>query len=246
VAVDTAVGGVSESTWQMAAARYGWWVAPAIRPEFAVGLESWKDGRRFLTISTRSEARFLDDRLRLQLSASEAISPADGPSYRSAGARSMLASSLGLQRASWSLRVGADWVSVDAPLGAWPLVNRGMDRAVTLRAEPSIEGSAMQARAMGRAIVHAGVGADHPIGAVGPLTVAVGAFVDGAEVMLPAQPTIGNRSYLDGGGGVRLGLAGGAWGTVRLDLAWGLLADRGAALSVGYHEEWPPWSRTAR
>lgn len=246
VAVDTGIHGVTEDTWQKAVGRYSWWSSPNFRPEFALGVESWNGARRYVQVSTRTEFRLMGDRVRTQVAALQATALHDHPSYRSAGLRAWWASSPGLRRATWSARLGADWVSADAPLGTWPLVNRSMDRAVPLRAEPAIEGSAMAARATGRAVLHGGLGADHPIGDVGPFTIALGIFLDAARVTSPAQSNVGDRHYLDGGGGVRVGLGRGALGVVRFDLAWGLLSEQRFGVSVGYHKEWPPWSRTSR
>ena len=247
VAVDTAGAGVVEDSWHEVLARFGWWRSSNLRPAFAVGLESWNDERRYVALSTQTELRLARDRGRLLLAATQALAVADHPSYQLAALRSIWVSSPMLQRTSWSARLGADWSSATAPIGTWPLLNGGLDRAVPLRAEPDIAGSTMAARATGRLIVHGGLSADQPLADAGPLTIGVGMFVDAARVDLSAQAGVGSRNYLDGGAGVRVGLGRGALGVVRLDLAWGLLRnDRRFGVSVGYHKEWPPWSRTSR
>jgi hypothetical protein len=89
-------------------------------------------------------------------------------------------------------------------------------------------------------MAHGGVAADHPIRRIGLIVVATGAFLDGADVIEPADGSGKNRFYLDAGAGLRIGIADGHLGVLRIDVARGL-ADRRSAVTIGVHRSWPPW-----
>ncbi len=89
---------------------------------------------------------------------------------------------------------------------------------------------------------HAGLAGDHPLARVGPLAVAAGAFLDAARVMTSTGESP-NRWFLDGGVGLRIGIAEGQLGVLRLDLATALSGDRRSALTIGIHPNWPRFGR---
>ncbi|HUG27400.1 MAG TPA: hypothetical protein VMK53_03815, partial [Gemmatimonadales bacterium] len=168
------------------------------------------------------------------------------PSWRRGGARVMWASSLGLNQAAWSARLGGDWTSAGTPLGAWPVAGGNLSRAIPLRAEPAPRADLLAGRAAGRSILHGGVAGDLPVHRMGPLILAVGAFLDGARVAAAADATLEDRFYLDGGVGLRLGVAGGDSSVLRLDLAKGLSAGQRSALTAGMHLSWPVFPQASR
>jgi hypothetical protein len=88
-------------------------------------------------------------------------------------------------------------------------------------------------------MLHAGLAGDHPIARLGPLAVAAGAFLDAARAVASTGDGSPNRWFLDGGFGLRIGLAEGQSGVIRLDLATGLTGDRRSALTIGVHPSWP-------
>lgn len=246
VTVGTVSEAVLEDTWHEATVAFGAWLSPSLRQSVSLGVERWNGDRGYLSMSMTSELRAAADRLKVGASLQGAAALNRHPGYRTAVIRAMWASSLDLRRPTWSARVGGNWASSNAPLGAWPLVTRSLTRGIPLRAEPSIDGDAMQGRATGRAIVHAGVSADHPIANVGPLAFGLGVFVDAARLSKSATGTVGTQDNLDAGIGVRVGIAGGELGFLRADLAWGLLTSRRAEISVGFHQNWPPWTLEPR
>jgi hypothetical protein len=71
------------------------------------------------------------------------------------------------------------------------------------------------------------------------LVLAAGAFLDGARIAASADESVGDRSYLDDGVGLRVGIADGELGVLRIDVARGLLEDGRSALTVGVHRSWP-------
>lgn len=108
-------------------------------------------------------------------------------------------------------------------MGLWPVAGADLSWAIPLRAH--------SAARRGRTIVYGGLAGDRPVARVGPIVMAVGVFLDGVGIL--------DRLYLDGGAGLRIGLAGGQFGVVRVDLARGLLVDRRVALTAGFHRRWP-------
>jgi hypothetical protein len=246
MATDAAALTVVEDTWRSVRLGFGAWLNTAVRPTMSVGLERWSGNRTWVTLSSGAELRSRDDRLRFTVSGTHAAAVLDHASWRHGGARVMWASSLGLSRSAWSARLGGDWTSVGTPLGAWPVAGGNLSRAIPLRAEPSLRADLLAGRAAGRSILHGGVAGDLPVHRAGPLVFAVGAFLDGARVARSADPTVGDRNYLDGGIGIRIGVAGGELGVLRVDLARGLLADRRSAVTAGMHLSWPVFPHASR
>ena len=237
-AVDTADAPVVEDSRQSAAVEFGGWVTPGVRPSAGVRVERWSGNRNFLVMSAGAEVRGWHDRLTLTAVGEQAAALSAASSYRRGGARATWVSSPGLGRAAWSTRLGFDWVSSRAPLGIWPVTGSNVSWAIPLRAEPGSRDGALAGRTAGRAILYAGLAGDHPIRRVGPFIFAIGIFLDGARVAGAADGLGNDRFYLDGGGGLRVGIADGNLGVLRIDLARGLL-DHRSALSVGVHRNWP-------
>jgi hypothetical protein len=246
MAVNAASPSVVEDTWRSARVAFGAWLSADFRPTIAIGLERWSGDRNYLTLEAGAEVRGAGDRLRLSVTGARATALRDHSSWRRGGARAMWASSLGLTRAAWSARLGGDWTSAGTPLGAWPVAGGNLSRAIPLRAEPSPRADRLSGRAAGRSMVHGGLSGDVPVYRAGPLVFAVGAFLDGAQVSHSAEGTAGGRFQLDGGLGLRIGLAEGALGVLRIDVARGLLADRRSAVTLGLHQRWPHFPQTSR
>jgi hypothetical protein len=80
---------------------------------------------------------------------------------------------------------------------------------------------------------------------VGPFTLAVGLFLDGARIMEPVDQLGASLLHLDAGGGIRIGVLDGQLGVVRVDLATGLTGQR-TAITIGLHQNWPPFRQGAR
>jgi hypothetical protein len=187
-----------------------------------------------------AEFRAVDNRLGVTANAGYAVPLSTQPGYMRSGVRASWTSAPGLSKRSWSTRLGFDWASNDAPLGALPAVGGNFAWAIPLRAHALAEGGLLAGRSAGRGIVHAGLAGDQPVHTVGPLVFALGVFLDGARVMDAADASVEDRFYLDGGAGVRVGIAGGQLGVLRIDVARGLVTDRQTAVTIGLHHAWPP------
>ena len=215
------------------------WLTAGLRPSGGLRVERWSGQRDYLAVSVGAELRARGDRLALSATTERALAISAPRSFTRGSARATWASGTGLRRAAWSTRVGIDWTSRNAPRGTWPLAGGGVSWAVPLRAHP-LEGESLVAA---RGILHAGLAGDHPIARVGPLAVAAGAFLDAARVVASTADRSSNPWFLDGGVGLRIGIAEGQLGVIRLDLARGLTAGRSSALTIGIHPHWPRFDR---
>ncbi len=244
-ALDTAIAGASEETRHAEAVGFGAWVTPSLRPAAGLRYERWSAEREYLTARAGTEFRAASDRLLLSTTLEYGQALKTHPSYTRGSVGAMWTSSTGLQRASWSTRVGLDLVSHEAPLGLWPVASSDLSWAVPLRAHPRASNGLLPGATAGRSMINGGLSGDHPVLRTGPFTLAVGVFLDGAEILHPASGTGRDRFYLDAGGGLRIGILDGQLGVLRIDLATGL-ADRRTALTVGMHQRWPPMRERAR
>jgi len=239
-ALDESETEVFEDTRRSTVVGFGGWVTPALRPSAALRLERWSGNRRHLAASVGAALRARDDRLQLALRTEHAFALSAHPSYTSAGVRAAWASSLGLSRWGWSARSGFDWAGRQAPTGTWPVAGGALPWTVPLRAHVPTDGGYLVGRGVGRGIIHAGLSGDHTLYRTGPLLFAAGLFLDAARIVHAVDASSpGARFYLDGGGGLRIGLVDGQLGVLRIDLARSLVTDRQFALTVGVHQGWP-------
>lgn len=230
-----------EESRRSAVAGFGGWASAGVRPSVGLRLERWSRDRDYLALSGGGELLARDDHVVIAATVEHAVALSTHPSYTRGGARGIWASSLGLGRAAWSTRIGFEWASRDAPLGTWPVAGGNLSWQIPLRATPSSGGRPLAGRSAGRGIIHTGIAGDHPVYRLGPLILAAGVFLDAARVVAPADGSGMDRSYLDGGAGLRIGIAEGQLGVLRIDFARGLLADRRSAVTIGVHRNWPPF-----
>lgn len=238
-ALDTTATGVHDESRHAAGLGFGIWVTPSLRPSASLRLDQWSGARKYLAFSTGTAFRAAGDRFTLTGSFERGQALAQHSSYGRGGVRAMWTSSLGLQRASWSSRIGVDLVSHQAPLGLWPVASGDLTWAIPLRAHDRTTADLLPGATAGRSMIHGGLSGDQPVYRLGPFTLALGLFLDGAEILHPADGSSRDRLYLDAGGGLRVGLLDGQFGVLRIDLATGLL-DRNTALSIGMQQQWPP------
>ena len=243
--LDAAGTPVFEETRRSAVVGFGGWVTPGLRPSAAIRLERWSGNRHYLAASVGARLSARDNRFELTTTTEHAVALSDQPAYTNAAAGAAWASSLGLSRAAWSVRLGFDWAGRHAPIGTWPVTAGDLSWALPLRAHAPTSGGVLAGRSTGRSIVSAGIAGDQPLYRYGPLVFAAGLFLDAARIAAPADGSP-NRFYLDGGAGLRIGMAGGQSGVLRIDLARSLMSDRHAALTLGVHPDWPLFQRLNR
>jgi hypothetical protein len=213
-------------------------MTPGMRPSAGIRLERWSGDRQYLAASAGAELRAWEDRFELTTSAEHAAALRAHAPYASGTVRAAWASARGLSRAAWTVRIGFDWVGNQAPIGAWAVAGSDVSRDVPLRAHTSVRGGRLAGGRIGRKVMSAGVAGDYPVYRTGPLVFSAGLFLDGARIGAAANGAP-DRSWLDGGGGLRIGLGDGRSGVLRIDLARSLATDRAAALTVAVQRSWP-------
>lgn len=235
---DTALAGEERERRHAGGVAYSQWLTPSLRATAGLRLERWSGARDYLAARAESELQAAADHLTLSAAIESGEALTRTPAYRRASVAAQWASSQGLLRPVWTTRAGFEVASTHAPVGAWPVASGDIAWAVPLRAHPRERDGVLPGATIGRAILHGGVTGDAPFYRLGPFTFAGGLFLDGAEILHPADGTGGSRFFLDAGGGLRIGVLDGQLGVLRIDLATGLL-DRSTALSVGLHQGWP-------
>ena len=225
----------AEETRRSGFVGFGGWLTAGLRPSGGLRIERWSGQRDYLAVSVGTELRAAGNRLALRATSEHAVAISSNRSFTRGSAGAMWASVTGLRRAAWSTRVGLEWNSQDAPSGSWPVAGGGVSWAIPLRAHP-LEGEGLLAA---RGILHGGLAGDQPFARVGPLVLAAGAFVDAARVVASTGGSSAGRWFVDGGFGLRIGVADGQLGVIRLDLARGLTVDHRSALTIGIHPSWP-------
>jgi hypothetical protein len=244
-AVDTAPGGILEESRSTGGVAFGGWINPSARPHVGLGLERWSGGREFLDLSAGAEFRAAGDRLVIAMTGLYARTLGNHPSWTRGDVRAQWSSAVGLSNRAWSARLGLDLTSRNAPLGVRPVASGDDPWAVPLRAHPRTVDDLLPGATTGQGMIHGGLSADQPVYRAGLYTLAVGIFLDGAGISNPADGSRRDRTYLDAGGGIRIGILDGQLGVVRIDLAKGLTTHR-SAVTVGFHQSWPPFRDDTR
>ncbi|HWA16010.1 MAG TPA: hypothetical protein VG817_06245, partial [Gemmatimonadales bacterium] len=216
---------------------FGAWVVPQYRPSLELRYDRWSGARRYLVVGQMNELRLARDRFTLRTTAETGVASGSGSSYLLGSMRARWASSPLLQRRSWSIRYGWDLADASVPVGLWPFASGDVPWSIPLRAHPLTEDNLLPSATIARTVMHGGFAIDQPFYRAPLVSVALGGFVDLAT-MSDRLNGGSNRTFVDAGGGLRLGLADGALGVFRIDLATGLNDDR-TALTVGFHREWP-------
>jgi hypothetical protein len=219
------------------------WLSGGLEARTGARFERWAAEGDFLTMSLGVGLHGLHDRVALIAQGEEGLAVTGQGSYTSVRSRVAWASPVAPFSMTWSARVGADWTSANAPRGLWPIAGGDLARMIPLRAHPLIVDDVLSTARTGQGIVHGGVAVDRPVATIRPLILSAGLFLDGADVMTSGGGSMRQRRYLDGGAGLRIGVAGAQLVALRIDLARGLLEDRRWGLTVGFQQPWPPLLR---
>ena len=215
------------------------WIRGGVEAMAVARFERWSGQGEFLALSLGGAMHGWHDRLVLLVQGEHAVPFSGQASYGRVKALGAWASPGGRSTIAWSTRLGVDWTSAAAPRGLWPIAGGDLAGEIPLRAHALIVDGLLPMVRTGQGIVHGGVAGDRPVALVGPITLGIGAFLDAAGVIRPAEDTDRRLRYLDAGVGLRVGLIGAKRGAVRVDLARGLLADPRWGLRVGFERPWP-------
>jgi hypothetical protein len=222
------------------------WVSGSVEALAAARFERWSSEGDYLALSAGGALHSAGDRVVLMALAERGNALSNQEAYTRAQARLAWISRPSPGSPTWSARLGGDWASAAAPRSLRPIAGGGLGRSIPLRAHPFIIDHLLPTTRTGQGVVHGGLSGDRSVTRIGKLSITAGVFLDGAEVFTPADGAVRHRSFLDGGAGIRLGMAGFSLPMVRLDLARGLLAGRRWGLTIDFVQAWPPRPRSLR
>ncbi len=218
---------------------YRSWLRENVEALAGARFERWSDQGDFLALSLGGALHGWHDRVVLIAQGERAMALTDQKAYARMHVGAAWASPVALSSVTLSARVGTDWTSANTPHGLWPIAGGDLSRGIPLRAHPFIVDGFLPTARSGQTIVHGGVAGDRYVATTGPLVLATGLFLDGADVITRHGGALQHQRFLDGGAGLRVGLVGTPSTTLRLDLARGLLTDRRWGLTVGFQQPWP-------
>ena len=219
---------------------YRRWLRGNVEGLTGARFERWSAEGDFLVLSLGGALHGWQDRLLLIAQGERAAALTNQQPYARAQLGAAWASPASLSAVTWSARVGTDWISANGPRGLWPMAGGNLGRAIPLRAHPLIVDGFLATARTGQTIIHGGVAADRHLATIGPLTLAAGLLLDGADVMVTAGNSVQHQRFLDGGAGLSVGLTSRPSMSIRIDLARSLVTDRRWGVTVGFQQPWPP------
>ena len=215
------------------------WAHPGIELLAGARIETWVGRGDFIALSSGVGLHDERDRMAL-LAEGEHASPLNASAaYDRLRIRTALTPPPDRWRTIWSFRLGADWTGAATPMGIQPIAGGDLARDIPLRAHPFIVSGVLPTARTARTIVHGGGAGDRDILTRGPVTLGVGIFLDAAKIMSPASAGMRAQTFVDGGAGLRIRLAGSTWSALRVDVARGLATDRRWGINAGLAPRWP-------
>jgi hypothetical protein len=210
------------------------WLAPDLRYEVSVGVDSWNGSRRTASFGGSLERRFLNDRFAFAASGQYFAPLSTGPGF-SIGS---LAAGYRTSRRDYGLvhmiDAALDVDSSGAPLALWSGAGEGMARPHLLRAHPLLVGDVVSGPVFGRRVVHLTAESRRWLSAPTLIRLGIAGFADVAGASRRLQA--GDIMHVDAGVGIRVRLPGTGNGLVRADYARGL-RDGNQTISVGILSE---------
>ena len=187
----------------------------------------------FLALEGSLNARALDDKVAVILTAGRWLSDGESPSFTNAELAVAMRSTTREDMPVLTSLVGVASAADSAPLALWPAVSSGDGRNSLLRAHPLRRGSIVTGEVFGRHLVFSSTEFEYPLQTrVGPVGVA--GFIDTARASRRLDFT-SSPFHVDVGTGVRFSASG--TGKVRLDVGYGI-RDGHFRLSAGYAVPW--------
>jgi hypothetical protein len=207
------------------------WLAPNLRYEISLGVDSWNGARRTASVGGTLDRRFLNDRLALAVDARVFAPVTNGPGFSTGSVSAYFRSSRREAGFVHTIQTGFDAASRQAPLPTWSGAGEGMARPHLLRAHPLLIGDVLSGPVFGQRLAYMTVESQRWFSAPGLLRLAIAGFADvaGAARRLEGDDML---AHVDAGVGIRLRLPGAGNGTVRADYARGLRDGR-QAITVG-------------
>lgn len=215
---------------QRGAVRLQDWATARLRWRSEVGFQRWQHRANDLTLDVTLVYRPLSARWALRSGVGGGL-PLEGNARYGGGhlgvfwqSKSELSGTLVVAQS------GVVATSAETPLAGWVGADSGLGGM--LRAHKLRDNGVVDSKLFGRTLVHGSVEFQQWLGAISIFPVGVATFFDTAQVWHRLDPDTDSRLQVDTGGGLRLGLPGGA-SYLRLDAAYGL-RDGKYELSVGW------------
>jgi hypothetical protein len=207
------------------------WIAPNLRYQTAIGIESWNGTRRTAHLAARLDRRLLADRVSLSGGVRVAAGIGDA-GFSAVDASAAYRSSS--QPAGWVERadIGVDKVDERAPFALWPAAGDGHAGERLLRAHPLLRDGVVAGPVFGRTLEYANFESTRWIDTRVPLNVGAAVFVDLAHVASTTPDRTLPPAQIDVGAGLRVRFPG-TTQTMRVDIGYGL-RDRTHALTFGW------------
>jgi hypothetical protein len=207
------------------------WLAPDLRYEVSLGVDSWNGSHRTASIGGGLDRRFLHDRLSLAAKGRYFAALTSGPSFSTVTLAASYRSSSRDAGFVHTLDGGADAASGYAPLALWSGAGDGMARPHLLRGHPLLVGDVVSGPVFGRRLAYLSGESRRWFAGPGLIRLGVAAFADVAAASHRLQ---GDQAiaHVDAGIGIRVRLPGAGNSVVRADYARGL-RDGQQRVSVG-------------
>ena len=215
------------------------WAHPGIEMLAGARVETWAGRGSFIALSSGVGLHDERDRMALLAEVEHAAPLHASAAYDRLRVRTALTPPPDRWRTIWSFRLGADWNGAATPIGLQPIAGGDLARDIPLRAHPFIVSDVLPTARTARAVVHGGAAGDRDVLTRGPVTLGVGIFLDAAQLMSPASAAMRTQTFVDGGAGLRIKLAGMTWAALRVDVARGLATDRRWGINAGLAPAWP-------
>ena len=210
------------------------WATPWLRWNAVLGADQWNGLGTLPRLTGSLDVRAAADRVALGV-ASTVWPDQDGFASTRAGVR--WRSTAEATGAALIAVVDGAIVTRRAPHDLWPGADTGQATSTLLRAHTSLIQGVIVSQAFGRQVVHATGEWQSRSRPVWIARIRGAVFVDAARAW--QGDYVRDRTLVDVGGGVRMGLSG--RGTVRIDVAHGL-TDGANAVSMDWVLPWPrPW-----
>ena len=225
--------GTPDERRSASAVSVGGWLRPDFEEMAGARFERWSGHGDYLALTLGGALHKAQDRLALVAEGEHAIPLTGNAPYDRVRTRAAWTFPVDSWSNTWSLRLGADWTGAHTPRGLWPVAGGNLARDIPLRAHPFIVDGVLPTARTGQGVVSGGMAGDRPVATLGPVALGAGIFLDGANLSSVGDGSPGAQLYVDGGAGLRVGLAGGKGATLRVDVARGLVTDRRWGVTVG-------------
>ena len=215
------------------------WAHQGIEVLAGARIETWANRGNFIALSSGVGLHDERDRMALLAEVEHAAPLHASAAYDRLRIRTALTPPPDRWRTIWSFRLGADWTGAATPIGLQPIAGGDLARDIPLRAHPFIVSGVLPTARTARTVVHGGAAGDRDVLTRGPVTIGAGVFLDAARIMSSANVAMRAQTYVDGGAGLRIKVAGLTWAALRVDVARGLATDRRWGINAGLAPAWP-------